>query len=330
MAALSFAGLVEVWHLIVFAVLNGFLWAGIEQPAFQALVPNTVSRTALMNAILLFGLTPAALGRLIGPIAGGPLLSGIGASWIFIFAAMLSLIEIWQLRRIRIRSTGHAAGSTRGIFEEVRVSLKEALRFLGISRQARLIIALVTIHCFFVMGFDALLPIHARNAFDGGATVFGTLLIAIGVGAILGILGTTLLTGDRARGAVFFGSGIASGLGLVILGLASNLATAYVGAGLTGGGFVATAVASLQETVPDRIRGGVLAIFLLTAGGIMPVMSFVNGAASDAISTRILIAMPGAAFVVVLLVWSLVEADLRRMYRTGRAGPPLSEAAAGD
>ena len=102
------------------------------------------------------------------------------------------------------------------------------------------------------------------------------------------------------------------------------------GRGSLAARFVATAVASLQETVPDRIRGGVLAIFLLTAGGIMPVMSFVNGAASDAISTRILIAMPGAAFVVVLLVWSLVEADLRRMYRTGRAGPPLSEAAAGD
>ena len=132
---------------------------------------------------------------------------------------------------------------------------------------------------------------------------------------------------------MFFGSGIASGLGLVILGLAPNLAIAYVGAGITGGAgtvFVATAVASLQETVPDRIRGGVLAIFLLTAGGIMPVMSFVNGAASDAISTRILIAVPGAAFVVVLLVWSLVEADLRRMYRTGRAGPSPSQAAGGD
>ena len=333
LAALSFTGSVEVWHLIIFALLNGALWAGIEQPAFQALVPNTVSSAALMNAILLFGLTPAALGRLIGPIAGGPLLGGIGASWIFVFAAVLSGLEIVQLRRIRIRSSGHASGSSRGIAAEIRLSLREARAFLGVSRQARLIIAMVTLHCFFVMGFDAILPIHARNAFGGDAAVFGTLLIAIGSGAIVGILGTSWITSDRGRGAVFFSSGIGSGLGLVLLGVAPTLPIAYVGAALTGAAgtvFVATAVASLQEAVPDRIRGGVLAIFLLTAGGIMPVMSFANGAASDVISTRVLLAAPGAGFVVVFLAWALVEADLRRMFRTGRPGAPPPEPIAAD
>jgi MFS family permease len=333
LAALSFAGVIEVWHLILFAIVNGVLWAGVEQPAFQALVPNTVSRPALMNAILLFGLTPAALGRLIGPIAGGPLLGGIGASWIFVFAAALSVVEIWQLRRIRVRSTGHASGSGRGIVEEVGLSLRQAIRFLGISRRARLMIALVTIHCLFVMGFDGLLPIHARDAFDGGATVFGTLLIALGVGAIAGILSMAWVASDRMRGAVFFWSGISSGVGLVILGIAPDLAIAYLGAVITGAAgtvFVATAVSALQETVPDGIRGGVLAIFLLTAGGIMPVMSFANAAASDVISTRILIAVPGAAFVVVFLIWSVLESDLRQMYRFGGGESPLPAPPSGD
>ncbi len=215
----------------------------------------------------------------------------------------------------------------------MRLSLREALRFLGVSRQARLLIALVTIHCFFTMGFDAILPIHARDTFDGDAAVFGTLLIAIGVGAIVGILGTSWVTSDRGRGVVFTVSGGASGLGLVILGLAPDLAWAYAGAAIQGAAgtvFVATAVASLQETVPDRIRGGVLAIFLLAAGGIMPVMSFVNGAASDLVGTRVLIAGPGAAFVVALAAWSLAEADLRQMYRTGRPRIRAPEAAAGD
>ena len=68
-----------------------------------------------------------------------------------------------------------------------------------------------------------------------------------------------------------------------------------------------------------------LAIFLFTAGGIMPVMSFANGAASDVINTRVLLAAPGAGFVVVFLAWALVEADLRRMCRTGRPGAPPPE-----
>ena len=332
LAALAFSGLVEVWHLLVFALVNGSLWAGIEQPAFQALVPNTVARPALMNAILLFGLTPAAIGRLIGPIAGGPLLSGLGASWIFVVAAILSTIEIWQLRRIRTRSTGQGQGSGRGILAEVGASLREALRFLGVSRHARLMIALITVHCLFTMGFDALLPIHARDVFDGDANVFGSLLIAIGVGALLGIVAMTRVTSDRPRGALFLATGVGSGLGLVILGLAPTLPVAYLGAALLGGAgtvFVATGVSSLQEAVPDGIRGGVMAIFLMTAGGIMPIMSLVNGTISDVISTRILIAGPGVLFIVALLLWSLAESDLRRMYRTGGVGAGLP-AAAGD
>ena len=128
-------------------------------------------------------------------------------------AAILSTIEIWQLRRIRTRSTGQGRGSGRGILAEVGASLREALRFLGVSRHARLMIALITVHCLFTMGFDALLPIHARDVFDGDANVFGSLLIAIGVGALLGIVAMTRVTSDRARGALFLATGVGSGWG---------------------------------------------------------------------------------------------------------------------
>ena len=62
----------------------------------------------------------------------------------------------------------------------------------------------------------------------------------------------------------------------------------------------------------------------------MPVMSFVNAAASDVISTRILISGPGAAFVVVFLIWSVLESDLRQMYRFGGTASPLPTPPSGD
>ncbi len=324
LAALAFADVLTVWQLLLFALANGTLWAAVELPAQQALVPNTVDKAAMMNAILLFGLTPAAIGRLIGPLAGGPMLGGLGTGWIFVLAAVFYALSIWQLRRVRIRSTGSLSNSGQGIFPEVGENIRDALRFLGRNPRVRLIIAVVTVHCLFTMGFDALLPIHVRNEFDGGAGMFGAILIGIGAGAMVGILALITVSNDRTRGAVFFGSGVLSGAGLAILGLAPSPAIAIAGGALMGAAgtvFVALGATFIQEVTPDGIRGGVMSVFLMFAGGIMPVMTLGNGAAADVISTRVLLVLPAVMFVVVLLAWSVVGRELRGLYRSGGLYP---------
>ena len=47
---LLFLDLQQVWHLYVFALAFGFLWAG-NNPVRQVLVANTVPREALMHAV---------------------------------------------------------------------------------------------------------------------------------------------------------------------------------------------------------------------------------------------------------------------------------------
>ena len=320
MSGLAFADLISVWQLLLFGFLNGLLWAGVELPVQNALLPNTVSRTALMNAVLLFGLTPTAVGRLIGPVIGGPLIGGAGAGAIFAIASGLYLWEAWGLRKVSVRSTGDAAGSDLSIGQEVQRSLREAVRYLGMARGVRLIIVLVTLHCFFTMGFDAMLAIHTRETLDGGATMFGALLMGLGTGAMLGMLGLMRVSSTERRGPVFVAGGVASSGGLVLLGLAPSFPGAMAGAIVTGAGatiFVALGSTFIQEVVPDGIRGGVLSVYFMLAGGIMPIMSFGNGAASDVISTRILITVPAIAFMALLVGWAVVGRDLREVSRRG-------------
>ena len=331
MAGLAFADVLAVWQLIVFGFFNGLLWAGIELPVQNALLPNTVDRRSLMNAVLLFGLTPTALGRLVGPLIGGPLLSGAGAGVIFAIAAGLYVFEAWQLRHVKVRSTGDNAGSQLSILEEVRRSVHEAIRYLGVSRGVRLIIVIITLHCFFTMGFDAMLAIHTRETLGGGASMFGGLLMGIGFGAMLGMLALMLVSSEPARGPIFVFGGIASSAGLVVLGLAPSFPGALVGAIITGAGatiFVALGSTFIQEVVPDGIRGGVLSVYFMFAGGVMPIMSFGNGAAADVISTRLLITVPAIAFMILLIGWAIAGRDLRTVSRRGTLAPAEDAAAA--
>ena len=320
MSAMAFADLIAVWQLLFFGFLNGLLWAGIELPVQSALMPNTVDRKSLMNAVLLFGLTPTAVGRLIGPLAGGPLLGGAGAGAIFAVAAALYLFEAWQLRLVKVRSTGDNAGSQLPILQEVGRSLREAIRYLGLTRDVRLIIVLVTLHCFFTMGFDAMLAIHTRETLGGGASMFGTLLMGLGIGAMMGMLALMRVSSQPARGPIFVAGGLLSSTGLVVLGLAPSFPGAMVGAIITGAGatvFVALGSTFIQEVVPDGIRGGVMSVYFMFAGGVMPIMSFGNGAAADVISTRVLITVPSIAFMVLLIAWAIFGQDLRRVSRRG-------------
>ena len=65
-----------LWHLVVFAAATGLAWT-LERQVENALLPNTVDPGSLLNAITL--ITFANFGsRLVGPLVGLPLLTGLG------------------------------------------------------------------------------------------------------------------------------------------------------------------------------------------------------------------------------------------------------------
>ena len=72
-ALLLTLGRVEVWHLLVFTLLQG-IGQALVMPIRQALVVNTVPREDLMNAIALNSLAFNAM-RVVGPTIAGALIA---------------------------------------------------------------------------------------------------------------------------------------------------------------------------------------------------------------------------------------------------------------
>lgn len=319
LAILALTGNIAMWNLVLLAAASG-LTRAVEHPAEQALIPNTVDQGALLNAITLTSL--ALFGsRLIGPLAGAPMLSGIGPGWVFVMAAAFSLLSIVAQFRVRVRSTGDLSHVPGNVFTTVARNLHEGLAYTGRDAAVRMVIALVMLHCLLAMSFDTLLPLLAKRELGGGAGLFGGLLMGVGGGALVATLGLSIVVRGATRGALYFTTGVLSGLGVVWLGLAPTPAQAVAAAAVTGAAqaiYLALATTMVQSVVPDGLRGRVLSLFTLFGGGSMAVMSFANGAIADVISVRLLMTVPAIGFVVVVVAWSLAGRNLRFVYRTGQ------------
>jgi MFS family permease len=76
--ALSLAGVLEIWHLVAFAVIYG-AGEAFFGPAFGALVPEIVAPHHRVEANSLDQLVCQAAERLLGPAVGGLVVAGVGA-----------------------------------------------------------------------------------------------------------------------------------------------------------------------------------------------------------------------------------------------------------
>ncbi len=317
LGVLAVTGLIELWNLILITFLSGVIRSG-EMPAQQALLANTVNRAALLSAITLAS-TMQFGSKVIGPLSG-PMQAILGEGPIFFFAAGLLLLSVLQMARVKTRSTGGIQGGTQGIWRDTAQNIHEGMRYLGRAPQVRLVIVLVSLHCMFTMAFDfSLLPAYADRVLGGDSSLTGYLLMTVGAGALVATLALSGVPSGAIRGRILLFVGLLSGISLIMLGLADSVAIALVGcvlAGASQAAYMALSSVMIQAVVPDAVRGRVMSLYAMFAGGIMSVMILANGVVADFINLRILLVGPGAIFAILMLA-ILVLPGVRAIIRNG-------------
>jgi MFS family permease len=312
LAALTLGGLIQVWHLVALSLVNGSARAA-QMPASGSLLPNLVSRERLLNAIALNSATMHGT-RLVGPLMIAPLLATTGSGGAFVLSSVLYGLGMVQVLRIRTASRG-VVQSDQGVMENLLAGLHYVYRHPLLLPLILLIVA----HCALTMSFESLLPVLSSEKLGAEGAGFSYMMMAVGGGALVGVMGLAGVSNERIRGRLLLVSGVVSGLAPIALALSPNLSMALLAAaamGLSQGSFMTLFTTIVQSIVPDAIRGRVTSVNNLHIGGLMAAFNLVNGSLADYVGAPAILAVAGAAFVLVLPL-SVLSLHVRRLYAVG-------------
>ena len=265
LAALVGTGRIEVWHVLVIAVVNG-LASGFDWPARLTLMPALVSKTQLRSAV---ALTAAAFNaaRIVGPAVGGFLISLVGLAACFTFNAMMYIPFVVVLALLEVPAsvaTGGVAG-VRGAFANVI----DGYRYIWRTPVIRGLLSVDVVPLMFGIAYFTLAPAVARDVLGLGSRGYGVLLAANGVGALTGTLGVAMLSGVRRRGRIVITGVACFGTMLVAFALSSNVVLSLIlilFLGLATSTYATFNDTLVQTLVDERYRGRVLAVYTMLWG----------------------------------------------------------------
>ena len=303
------SGVRNPWPLVVLSFINGGARSS-STPVEQAMLSSVVPERELLNAV---SLLQANLNgsRLVGPLLAAPLLAIGGGAGAFLVAVVLYGAAMWQ-----VWSLGAVAHERSGAEGNTMAQMAQGVRYAIHTPVVASLIALVFLHCAFVMGFDAALPRLAADALGATGKEYSVLVMAIGAGSLTGAFTLAGIARRVHRGQLLFATSILSGLTMAPLGYATNWPGALIAAallGLTQSMFIALATTSLQLVTPDRVRGRILALYWGSSGGVMAFANLSTGRLADVFGVAPAIAVPGLLFIAVTCLTLLAPA-LRAIY----------------
>ena len=308
-AALSLAGVLQIWHLVALAVLYGAAEAFFG-PAFGALVPEIVAARHLVQANSLDQLVRQAAERLLGPAAGGLVVAAVGAGGAFLVDAGTLLISAACIWGLRVRSLPVPA-----IDPSARRELREAVIFVRSQPWLWATLVAASLSLLLFLGpLEVLLPFVVRNDLDAGAGGYGAILAAAGAGSVVTSL-TVIQRGPPRRYLTFaYGMWTVSTVAFIAYAVGTAVWQFMAFAVLFGACETAGMVVwgtLMSSRVPPALRGRVHSLDWFVSIGLTPVSVALTGPVSKAIGVDATLIVAGAAPIVVCVVLYLA-AGLRR------------------
>src|SRR2546425_4970617 len=193
LAALTLSNRIQVWHIMVLAVLLGFVNA-FDIPVRQSFIAEMVAREDLINAIALNSSMMNGA-RVIGPAVAGIVVAAVGEGWCFLINGLSYLAVIVGL--LFITAGNQPPQEERGSYME---AILEGFRFVLHTRPVRMLLMLIGVVSLMGMPYSVLMPIFADQILNGGAKGLGILMGFSGIGALLGAVTLAGRAGVRGLG----------------------------------------------------------------------------------------------------------------------------------
>jgi MFS family permease len=278
---LTFTGLIQIWEIMVLALAIGFVNA-LDMPVRQSFAAELVPREDLINAITLNSAS-FNLARVIGPAIAGVALALYGPAFNFAINAVSYFGVL--IAHVRMDPDAMQPIVRPELRASVRSSLAEGIRYAVRTPTVLWPLVLLGGIGMFGMNFQTLLPLFAKLTLHLQADGFGALFAAMGLGSLIGSLSLAFIGSRRPLVGMILGGGIGfvafeAGLGLSRTTLAAFPLIVLVG--FASMLMVNTINIIVQRSVPDALRGRVMALYVTVFAGSTPIGGLFAGSVAQA------------------------------------------------
>ncbi len=289
LAVLTFVGVITPVMLLLFTFLLN-IGSAMNNPAWQAIVPELVPREQIPNAVTL-NAASNNIARALGPALGGLMIAAYavphrGAGWVFALnsASFAGVIWIlWRWKRQPIYKSALPA-------ERIAGSVRTGLRYLRHAPDLQGPLIRAFIFTFFVSSVWALLALVAKRDLHQGAMGYGILNGCLGLGAVGGAMSLARIRQRFDADTMLLATGIyyvATMLVLALVRIPAVAIVALLGAGFAWTTTMSTLNVSVQLSVPAWVYARALGAYLMTFQGGLALGSALWGGVAQRTSVRI-------------------------------------------
>lgn len=254
-------------------------------------LPNAVALNSTLNNFA----------RIAGPALAGIILHNYGEDICFI-GNFLSYIPV-LVSLLMMKITPHIKAVDKFKMLEDFI---EGFDYIKKEAEMAKMLLMLTCSSLFVISFNTLMPVFAKDIFSGNAQTFSWFESAAGIGSIISAIYLANLKKSDNMSKIMIAASLLLGFSIIILAYSNSLTIALICMALSGVGMMAQTSSIniyIQTQSAVNMRSRSISYYLMAYQGMIPVGSLIIGYVSHIIGTRNTVAIQGIISILSVIVY---------------------------
>ena len=312
LALLVGTGHFTVTWIVAISFVQGVINA-FDVTVRQSIMAHLVDNKAdLPNAIALNS-TAFNMARMVGPAIGGILLANYGEAACFPVNFLSYFVVLGTLLAMRLRADPTPVKTVSNW-----QGLVDGFNYIRKSTHLSSLIIVLSLSSLFIIPYTTLLPVVAKEMFNGDATTFSWFESAAGLGALLGAIYMARLHPTANLRFRVIAAALVFGAGITALSLSAKLPLALLCIMLAAGGMMiqnASINTYIQtHSLPDY-RARAISYYIMAFQGVFPLGSLLIGFVAQTWGVKTTLLIQGIiGFLIVLCFLAYVWRTITKRY----------------